>query len=405
MSALGTMILSGKAALSLNSTLEPGDFYRPVHRTVFKALRKLLHQGREIDFTTLEHALGKDFSEVGGMEYMIQLAESCPNAKNFAHYGGIVLDFSSLRRLEESASDVLRIVDDPDLETSEKVGQAQALFGTIRSGTRPNKHVSDVLDAMSDKPPVTLQTCWPTFDSMTSFGGFTKGEPHMIAGGTGSGKSLLASQLARKWALVDGHSVVVVTLELSEEFFVRRMLFQETGVWSKSLAEKRGMSAQYQAAENAMRLSDLEIFDYANVPRKTDRTTEAILGDLRAYIAVHRVDAVIVDYVQLLSPGSKKGDYRDDKDTATELKWFAKQTGVCLACCSQEKFQNGRLETRGSKEYDDIAATKMSLTRETKEALDRITYAKARHGKMSYVDVPLREETLEFLEMTQTRIG
>lgn len=395
MSVLGAMMLSQRSARECRASLSPEDFYRPSHRVLFKHFVRLVDKGSELDFVTVPEAMGKELDEIGGLEFLIQVASAPPSAHNAAHYAGILLDLSALRRLAEAAERAYNDVFDEDREPSEKVRDAQSAFGAIRSGIKPWTHIGDI--AVAEKSPESLSTCWPRVDSMIGFGGLTKGEPHLIEADTGKGKSLLGAQLARHWAFEKGLTVAVVTLELTKEFFKLRMLFQDTGYWSASHADRYGEREAYERKAQSYALSDLYFFDYGGSPRLADRTCDAVLSDLRAFHAGVKLDAVIVDYVQAFSVTGKRNPFEVHAANAQELRWFAKQSGTCTVMLSQVKQKDGRMQTRGSQEYRDVASTALMLDR-GKETGDRLVSSKARHGKESFVEVPLREDRLVFLE-------
>jgi hypothetical protein len=60
-----------------------------------------------------------------------------------------------------------------------------------------------------------VSTGWPQLDRLL-YGGFSRGELNIFAGGSGSGKSLLMMNIALNW-LQQGLSGVYISLELSEE--------------------------------------------------------------------------------------------------------------------------------------------------------------------------------------------
>jgi len=60
-----------------------------------------------------------------------------------------------------------------------------------------------------------VSTGWPQLDRLL-YGGFSRGELNIFAGGSGSGKSLVMMNIALNW-LQQGLSGVYVTLELSED--------------------------------------------------------------------------------------------------------------------------------------------------------------------------------------------
>ena len=60
-----------------------------------------------------------------------------------------------------------------------------------------------------------VSTGWPSLDKIL-YGGFSRGELNIFAGGSGSGKSLVMMNIAISW-LQQGLSGAYITLELSEE--------------------------------------------------------------------------------------------------------------------------------------------------------------------------------------------
>jgi archaellum biogenesis ATPase FlaH len=65
-----------------------------------------------------------------------------------------------------------------------------------------------------------VSTGWPSVDKLL-YGGFSRGELNIFAGGSGSGKSLVMMNIALSW-LQQGLSGVYVSLELSEELCALR---------------------------------------------------------------------------------------------------------------------------------------------------------------------------------------
>ena len=405
---LGCMILGKDGATKARSALDESDFYRPAHRAIFRAICRLMDKRAAIDWVLVKHELTEagELQVAGGMEYLIQASESVPSYVNADYYADIVLDLSALRRLENACLKTIETIRAPDIEPADKIAEHVAAVGRIRSGRKAWRHASEILSGLDKESPRALPMPWPKLNAMVSFGGLTRKEPHLLSGDTGQGKSLVAAQLARHWALSLGMRVAVVSLELDEDLYMRRVMKQETGFYSESDAAKRSefeQAAWLRTSEN-LALSDLYVLDYSTRRRK-ERSTEAILADLRSMHVSVRLDAVIIDYVQLLQPWSGRGDWQDQSDNAQELKFFAKETGVCLVEVSQAKSKDGKMLTRGSQDYDDSAATKIEIARlgpgEDKkhpQGYDRLVNGKARHGVKSFAEMRFDTRTLQFLE-------
>ena len=78
-----------------------------------------------------------------------------------------------------------------------------------------------------------VSTGWPQLDRLL-YGGFSRGELNIFAGGSGSGKSLVMMNIALSW-LQMGLSGVYITLELSEELTSLRTDAMLTGTGTKDI--------------------------------------------------------------------------------------------------------------------------------------------------------------------------
>ena len=74
-------------------------------------------------------------------------------------------------------------------------------------------------------------TGWKAIDHKL-YGGFNRGELNIFAAASGGGKSLFLQNLALNWAL-EGHNVIYITLELSEELCSMRLDSMITGMNTK----------------------------------------------------------------------------------------------------------------------------------------------------------------------------
>jgi predicted ATP-dependent serine protease len=78
-----------------------------------------------------------------------------------------------------------------------------------------------------------VSTGWPQLDKVL-YGGFSRGELNIFAGGSGSGKSLVMMNIALSW-LQMGLSGVYISLELSEELCGLRTDAMLTGTSTKDI--------------------------------------------------------------------------------------------------------------------------------------------------------------------------
>jgi archaellum biogenesis ATPase FlaH len=178
-----------------------------------------------------------------------------------------------------------------------------------------------------------ISTGWPSMDRRL-FGGMNRGELNIFAGGSGAGKSLFLANLGVNWAL-QGLNVVYLTLELSEALVSMRIDSMLTGVSTKEIFKD---------------LDDVEmkvkmIGKKAGMLQVKYMPSGKTANDVRAYLKEYeikvgkKVDILLVDYLDLLMPVSKKISPADlfikDKYVSEELRNLAVEKNCILVTAAQ----------------------------------------------------------------------
>ena len=178
-----------------------------------------------------------------------------------------------------------------------------------------------------------VSTGWPQLDRLL-YGGFSRGELNIFAGGSGSGKSLVMMNIALNWVQT-GLSGVYITLELSEELTSLRTDAMLTNMSTKDIRR------DIDTAELKVKLVAKKSGDYQvkGLPAQSN------INDIRAYLKEYqiqtgkRVDFVMIDYLDLLMPVSAKVSPNDlfvkDKYVSEELRNLAKELGILMVTASQ----------------------------------------------------------------------
>jgi replicative DNA helicase len=98
---LGAVLAAGRLLVEVAAILEEVDFYRPAHRTIWRAILRLADRGQPTDPVTvlaeLDHA--GELAEVGGGPFLHTLVEAVPTVANAAHYARLVADTARRRRV------------------------------------------------------------------------------------------------------------------------------------------------------------------------------------------------------------------------------------------------------------------------------------------------------------------
>jgi archaellum biogenesis ATPase FlaH len=178
-----------------------------------------------------------------------------------------------------------------------------------------------------------VSTGWPQLDRLL-YGGFSRGELNIFAGGSGSGKSLVMMNIALNW-LFQGLSGVYISLELSEELVSLRTDAMLTGISTKEIRKDvDGTSLRIAMAGKK-----------AGTYRVKALPAQSNINDIRAFLKEYqiqtgnKVDFMMVDYLDLLMPISAKVSPNDlfvkDKYVSEELRNLAKELNVLFVTASQ----------------------------------------------------------------------
>ncbi|HCE00744.1 MAG TPA: replicative DNA helicase, partial [Armatimonadetes bacterium] len=136
MGVLGSMLLSARAAEEVAGLLSEEDFYQPAHQEVYRAMLQLIRSGKAVDILTLRSELEArgTLQQVGGVDYLVQVMESVPSAANAVPYARIVLEKSTLRRLETAGRTIAGLARSPEIpDVDGKVDEAERLIYEVGS--------------------------------------------------------------------------------------------------------------------------------------------------------------------------------------------------------------------------------------------------------------------------------
>ena len=178
-----------------------------------------------------------------------------------------------------------------------------------------------------------VSTGWPQLDKLL-YGGFSRGELNIFAGGSGSGESLVMMNLALNW-LQQGLSGVYISLELSEELTCLRSDAMLTAMSTKEIRK------DISTTELKVKMIGKKSGQYRVKALPAQSNVNAIrsyLKEVQIQTGI-KVDFVMVDYLDLVMPVSVKVNPNDqfikDKYVSEELRNLAKELGILLVTASQ----------------------------------------------------------------------
>ena len=341
-SVLGSILLSSLAAEKALEVLNAEDFFSVAHRDIFSAMQALYNSGKLIDNVTLVDMLERQgkLDSAGGMGYIAELAIYTPSAANIEHYISIVEGHSMRRRLISSG--IAQDAAGSEKETAAILDDAERRIYDIamRKTADTMEPISSVYSRVYTQIGEYMQnrgrrtgiaTGLIDLDELTS--GLQRSDLIIIAGRPATGKSAFALNIAAHAAIREGATVAVFSLEMSKEQVVMRIMASESGVNMQKLRTgELGATEILKIADRFNTVGEAKIL----IDDTPGVTVAEVRSKCRRIQAIHGLDVVIIDYLQLMQ-SAKSQDSRVLEISAMTraLKILARELNVAVVVLSQ----------------------------------------------------------------------
>jgi replicative DNA helicase len=348
---LGSMILDWRVCGEVVQMLRGADdFYKPAHAAIYETLIELYDHNQSIDVVQLNQRLRdkQQIDKVGGVEYLIQLAESVPSASAAQHYAQIVRDKAVLRGLIDTAGQILYDAYNADSPASQLLDTAeQAIFQIRQAGSSEEaadlkellQETFDQLENQDGRLITGVETGFFELDEMTN--GLQPGEMIIIAARPSMGKTAFVLNMAEHIAASNQQAVGVFSLEMGKQQLAQRLLCARSGVDAHKL--RRNMLGRDDFAQLSVAVGEL-----SEAPLYIDDTPGLTLLELRAkarrMAARYDIQAVLIDYLQLMSAPGAESRQQEVSNISRGIKALGRELGVPVVCLSQLNRQSENRE-------------------------------------------------------------
>lgn len=230
---LGGLMLAPEA-LARVDWLTEADFSRDDHRIVFRAITELARRGEPCDAVTLgEWFESNGLAElVGGVSYVIKLANATPSAANITAYAEIVSEKAKLRAAMDAGAAVSAAAAKPGAESGLVVADAMHRLSQLqethyRGGLQPTKPIlRRVMQEMQKRHAekaqlLGLPTPWRDVNKMLR--GLRPGVLYVVGGRPSMGKTVFGLQIAA-FTAARGNNTAVFSAEMTADECMQRML-------------------------------------------------------------------------------------------------------------------------------------------------------------------------------------
>ena len=332
MAVLGAMLLDKDAIEVAENMLHPEDFYREQDAIIYQAVLNLSRAGKSADILTVTEELRRmgRLDDVGGIMYVNELPEHVITTKGIERHVDIVSGKAKLRRLIDTAGDIAEaayteentveeIVDDAERAILQ-VAREQNVKGFTPVGEAVQHTLEDITRKYQNHELITgLATGFAKLDAFTN--GFQKGNLIIVAARPSMGKTAIVLNMAKNMSLSSARKTVAFfSLEMGRDELVQRLLSSTALIEGQRL--KTGV--------------------FMEAPLYIDDTPAVTVAQIRARCrrlkAEHGLDAVMIDYLQLMtSRNVRNNDSRQQEisEISRSLKSLARELEVPVIALSQ----------------------------------------------------------------------
>ena len=342
-SLLGSILIDATVLNDVQLIIRSGDdFFKKANGSIYEIMIELNNGSlKTVDIVQLKQMLEDRniLDAVGGMDYLVKIAEAVPSAASASYYARLVKEKSVVRQLIAAAGEILQDAYTNPEDPQEILSEAERRIFSIaqQSEQRHAEKLDELLnlaieqlEANDGRMITGIATGYPQLDEITS--GMQKGEMVIVAARPSMGKTALALNIAENIVMRDV-PVALFSLEMSRQQLVQRLLSSRSAVSGHSI--RRNM-----LSDNDMEAIIQATNDLMGKPLFIDDTPGLTITQLRAKARRLKqsedVGVILIDYLQLMTSGKRvESRQQEVSEISRGVKALARELEVPVICLSQ----------------------------------------------------------------------
>lgn len=343
---LGSVLMDYRRVWEHVESLTPDMFILEKHRRIFTRMQDIAVRGDAVDRVVLAEELIKwgQLESVDGLAYLSTLDDGLPAVPNIESYVKIIKDKHALRTVIFTAQ---RAIDQALMGEQSAESIASSLEESVRGiGEQKKEAGRTVVEVIRDYPngigafldpstrPKGLQTPWAKFNQMT--GGLHPRQLFVIGGYTGSGKSIIAGNMAMHVLETAKNPVLAFSMEMAASVWIERLLCAKAGVYRNRFKEGRMSPEERRRIQEALSwLSDSSLVIHDSSGMNAAHITKTVRGFAKK---AKEPPLVVLDYLQLM--GREKGSRVENRSNevasnSRSMKMVCQETECMMLELSQ----------------------------------------------------------------------
>jgi replicative DNA helicase len=341
---LGLLLQDNRGIDAVADIIDAADFHDVIHGRIYEVVLREVSLGKPASPVTIRgYFEGDELEEYGGPRYLMDLTGSCSMLVSPSDLARQVVELAGRRRMRAhltTASDACSDLSQPigeivsfadaalsphDRETIHQPTGAQCFDELIRSFDEPRHGVTSAnIECINEL-----------------LGPMLPKQLIIAAGRPGMGKTTAAHSYALG-AAMRGHGVLFVSLEMSSVELAGKMAadmcHEDHKIPFAAIRDRNPNDWQRGKIKQARDYIDTLPFTVVDTGNLTVGRLNMLIRRHARRMAVkgHKLELVIVDYLQLLSPDTKgRSNYEAVSEVSRSLKAMAKDNGVAIMALAQ----------------------------------------------------------------------
>lgn len=357
MSLLGSMILDPKVIPDVVEKIAgPEVFYEGRHGLIFQAIAGLHDRRQALDLVQLNQSLADRgvLEQIGGTDYLVKLASETPTTANWSHHADMVTSKHQMRKLIDASSQTLHDAyhaTDEQLPELMDIAEQRILEVAQSSKAEEPQELAHLVAAEYQRmmatdegrsPVASVRTGYYELDTMLC--GLHAGEFVIVAARPSIGKTALMLNLAEQIAFGTSGpdnraerepvSVGVMSLEMSRDALAQRLISSNSGINSHKIRAATLQDSEWETVSQACsRLGNAPVY----IDDTASLTVLQLRNKARRMMQRHKIGALVIDYIQLLTSPQQSRENRQVEVSAISrgIKALARELKIPVVALSQ----------------------------------------------------------------------
>ena len=358
---LGGLLNNNDLYFSLEDKVDPEHFYDPVHSRIFEIISTRIKDGKLASAVTVNTFLTEDegLKELGGSSYLAQLMAGSVASSAIKDYSKLVYDLAIRRELIilgqeiSSRAQSIKVDEQPEEQiilaeqNLYKIGDSGKSETGFKSFLKALGEAVQVANAAHHRDGNLAGISTGFIDLDKKMGGLHSSDLIILAGRPSMGKTSLATNIAYNIAksfkkndnadgtseTVNGGIVGFYSLEMSAEQLAARILSETAEIPSEQIRRGDMTESEFRRFVEAAKSIESSPLFIDDTPALT---IAQLASRARRLKRTHGLDALIIDYLQLVRAGSSRDNRVNEISEITQgLKAIAKELNIPVIALSQ----------------------------------------------------------------------